>query len=126
MRRAEADMGESINNVAIYRVEGAGEKLGSGPSAIDLIGATYGQAIDLIVVPVTRFDPEFFRLGSGLAGEFIQKLQQYGLRLAIVGDIEEALARSKPLQDFVRETNRHGQHLFVRDEAELEQRLHPQ
>ena len=115
-------MGE-INNVAIHRVDAAGEKLGSGASAIELIGATYGQAVDMVVVPVERFDPEFFRLASGLAGEFIQKLQQYGLRLAIVGDLEAELRRSKPLQDFVRETNRHGQHLFVRDDAELETRL---
>ena len=62
-------------------------------------------------------------LASGLAGGFIEKLQQYGFRLAIVGEIAAQIERSKSLQDFVYETNRRGHHLFVRDLDELRARL---
>ena len=44
-------------------------------------------------------------------------------RVAILGDIGEAVARSAALRDFVRESNR-GRHVwFVADRMELERRL---
>ena len=46
-------------------------------------------------------------------GGFVQKLQNYGYRVAIVGDITPFTARSAPLTDFVRETNRRRHHIFV-------------
>ena len=114
---------ESINATRVYRLTDSGPVLGSYASATDLIGEMYGQDVEMLAIPVGRLDPEFFRLASGLAGGFMEKLQQYGFRLAIVGDISAPLGRSKPLQDFVRETNRHGRHLFVGNDAELRQRL---
>jgi hypothetical protein len=118
-------MRESLNGVMVSRLDKEGPKLGSVQSGLDLIGDSSGQDIEMFAIPVQRLDPEFFRLGSGIAGAFMEKLQQYGFRLAIVGDIGEALGRSTPLQDFVRETNRRGQHLFVADEGELRARLQP-
>jgi hypothetical protein len=114
---------ETINEIAVYRVTEAGAPLGSSASASDLIGEMYGQGADAIFIPARRLDPEFFRLGSGLAGEFMQKLQNYGYRIAIVGDIEVFLKRSRPLRAFVLESNRRGQHVFVQDEAELAAKL---
>jgi hypothetical protein len=70
-------------------------------------------------VPVSRFTPEFFDLSTRLAGHFFQKLQNYQMRLAIVGDIADHVARSTALHDFVGETNRRGHHLFVADRAAL-------
>jgi hypothetical protein len=49
----------------------------------------------------------------------------YGLRLAVVGDISELLERSGALRDFVRESNRGRQVWFVADEAELAARRRP-
>ncbi len=119
-------MVDTINDVGVYRLTDGGPVLGSYTSATDLIGQLYGLAADMIVIPAARLDTEFFRLGSGVAGAFIEKLQQYGLRLAIVGDIDAIMETSAALQDFVRETNRHGYHLFVRDEADLAERLRRQ
>ena len=116
---------EDINGVKVWLVPGEGPALGSGESASDLIGESYGLGADMLVMPVGRFDPEFFRLASGLAGEFIQKLQMYGYRIAVVGDLTGPLARSGPLRDFVRETNRRGEHLFVADMSELRAMLRP-
>jgi hypothetical protein len=118
-------MVELMNGVKVWRLSEAGPLLGSSESAIELIGETYGQGIDMIAIPVERFDPAFFRLASGLAGEFIQKLQNYGCRLAVVGDIAARVEASAPLRDFVRETNRRKHHLFVSDDAELAAQLSP-
>ena len=116
-------MRETINSVVVEWLDAAGPKLGSVQSGLDLIGDSYGQEIALFAIPVGRLEPDFLRLSSGLAGGFVEKLQQYGFRLAIVGDIGAQVEKSKPLHDFVYETNRRGQHLFVRDAAELKERL---
>ena len=49
---------------------------------LDLVGKALPQRVSVIVAPVARLDPEFFRLRSGLAGEFVQKIVNYRLRLA--------------------------------------------
>jgi hypothetical protein len=113
----------TIGNIKVWQLEEDGPQLGSLQSALDLIGESFGGEIGLVAVPVARLAPDFLRLGSGLAGAFIEKMQQYRLRVAIVGDISERAANSKPLHDFVLETNRRGQHLFVRDDAELVEKM---
>lgn len=74
-------------------------------------------------MPVYQFAPEFFALRTRVAGLFIQKLINYGQRLAIVGDISAQVAESAALRDFVTESNR-GRHVwFVADLTALERRL---
>ncbi len=76
---------ETLNGLTIWRLAAAGPAIGSSASASDLLGETYGLGIDVVVVPVARLEPAFLTLASGLAGlagEFVQKLQNYGLRLA--------------------------------------------
>jgi hypothetical protein len=97
--------------------------LASEQDALDLLAETYGQDIDVIVVPVGRFTPQFFQLNSKLAGHFFQKMQNYRARLVILGDISSYVESSKALQDFVGETNRTGHHLFAADRSDLEARL---
>ncbi|MDA4835826.1 DUF4180 domain-containing protein, partial [Enterobacter hormaechei] len=58
-----------------------------------------------------------------IAGEVIQKFVNYQIRLAILGDISAWADTSKPLRDFVYETNRGRSLWFIRDLAELDQRL---
>ena len=91
--------------------------------ANDLIGDAWGHEATVIAVPVVRFDPEFFRLASGLAGEVTQKLVNYRLVLAVLGDISVFVEASGAFRDFVWESNR-GDHVwFLADRAELEERL---
>lgn len=112
-----------INGTGLFFIAGTGPALSSEQDALDLLGETYGTQTDMLVVPAERFAPDFFDLSTRHAGHFFQKLQNYQMRLAILGDISGALAASKALQDFVRETNRIGHHLFVPDFAALETRL---
>lgn len=91
--------------------------------ARDLIQETFGSDVRAVVVPVERLDPEFFVLRTGVAGEFVQKLVQYRLRLIVVGDISAHATASGALRDWVREVNRGRDILFVPDTDALEARL---
>jgi len=101
----------------------SGPLLRSEDDARDVIQETFGTGIELAVVPVERLDPDFFVLRSGVAGVFVQKLVQYRLRLAVVGDISAQVSGSDALRDWVREVNRGRDILFVPDMAALEARL---
>ena len=89
----------------------------------DLIGNAWVDNVGLIAIPVSRLDPAFFELRSGIAGEVTQKLVNYHLRLAVVGDVSEYEAGSNAFRDWVWESNRGAHVWFVRDEAALEARL---
>lgn len=110
---------ERINGLALFFVDAEGPALSSEQDALDLLGQTYGKEADMIVVPAERFAPDFFDLSTRLAGHFFQKLQNYRMRLAIIGDISGPLSASKALRDFVGETNRLGHHRFAADRDAL-------
>lgn len=110
---------ERINGLTLFFVAAEGSALCSEQDALDLLGQTYGTETDVIVVPASRFAPDFFDLSTKLAGHFIQKMQNYQMRLAILGDISAPMARSKALTDFVGETNRRGHHIFAADRDAL-------
>ncbi len=111
------------NGLALLELDAAGPLLATEQDAVDLIGETYGTDADIIVVPLARLDPQFLELRSGIAGIFFQKLQNYGKRLVVLGDIATEVAASKSLRDFVYETNRIGNHLFVPDREAMLARL---
>jgi hypothetical protein len=112
---------ETINGTRVAFYDGP--PIASEADANDIIGATYGLEVDVIAVPAERFVDDFFWLRSGLAGAVLQKLQQYGFRFAVLGDISRFTAESPSLRDLVHESNRHGQTLFLADRAALEARL---
>lgn len=110
---------ETFGETAVLFVPSEGATLSSEQDALDLLGETYGLEVDMIAVPTDRFAPGFFDLSTKEAGHFFQKLQNYRMHLAIVGDIAVHAAASGALRDFVGETNRIGHHLFVADRATL-------
>jgi hypothetical protein len=114
---------ELVEGLKVYFAASEGPALVNEQDALDLLGQTYGQEIDMIVVPVQRFPTSFFDLSTRQAGHFFQKMQNYRMRLAIMGDISGHVSSSKALNDFVGETNRIGHHLFVADRAALLGRL---
>ena len=109
--------------LVICELPATGGLLGSEMTAPDLIGEAYEADPDIIIVPVSRLAPGFLDLSTRIAGEVFQKMEQYGRRLVIQGDIADRAAASKALNDFVHETNRRGHHLFVPDHESLIARL---
>ncbi|KJK40481.1 hypothetical protein UK23_40305 [Lentzea aerocolonigenes] len=100
-----------------------GPVIGDEQSAVDLMATLWGQDVQWLVLPVARLTEDFFVLRTKVAGAVVQKLQQYGFRVVIVGDIAAYVAQSTALRDFVYESNRGRQLWFVANEAELDARL---
>lgn len=100
-----------------------GKPITSTQDVLDLIGAAWGQAAEVVAVPVARLGDDFFRLRSGLAGEVMQKFVNYHLRMVILGDISPWIEVSASVRDLVRECNA-GDHIwFVANLDELDLRL---
>jgi hypothetical protein len=100
-----------------------GPALRSDRDVTDLIGHALADGAELVAIPARRLGDGFFTLRTGVAGQVVQKFVNYGLRLAIVGDICAYLERSSALRDYVAESNR-GHHVwFVPDLAALDARL---
>ncbi len=64
--------------------------------ASDLVGAALSGGASMVAIPAPRLTPAFFDLRSGLAGTIAQKVVNYRLRLAVIGDISAAVAASAP------------------------------
>ena len=87
-------------------------------SALDvLMSAKYDIGTKNIVIDKKLVAEDFFILSKGLAGEILQKYVNYGGRIAIYGDY--SLYTSKPLKDFIYESNKGKDVFFVatQDEA---------
>lgn len=87
-------------------------------SALDvLMSAKYDIGTENIVVDKKLITEDFFILNKGLAGEILQKYVNYGGRIAIYGDYSHYT--SKPLKDFIYESNKGKDVFFVatQDEA---------
>lgn len=96
-----------------------GEPLRETRDVLDLIGEAWSSRATWVAVPADRLPADFFTLSSGVAGEVAQKFVNYGVGLAIVGDISRHTEVSSALRAWVLECDR-GKHIwFVRDKAEL-------
>ena len=87
-------------------------------SALDLMASIrYEHHVTSIAIDKAAFSEDFFVLSTGMAGEILQKFVTYQMKLAIIGDYSNYT--SKPLRDFMYESNK-GSHIFfvaTRDEA---------
>ena len=91
-------------------------------SAIDLLmSAQYDVGSKDIVIPKQLVDEDFFVLSTGLAGEVLQKYVNYGGRMAIYGDYSRYT--SKPLRDFMYESNKGRDFFFVSTQEAALQKL---
>ena len=91
-------------------------------SALDLLmSAKYTAMTKDIAVDKKLITEDFFILSTGLAGEVLQKFINYGGRIAIYGDFSRYT--SKPLRDFIYESNKGKDVFFVATEAEAVAKL---
>lgn len=106
------------NGVLCVLVESDEPVITDAQSAIDLLmSAQYDVGSKDIVIPKQLVVEDFFILSTGLADEILQKYVNYGGRMAIYGDYSRYT--SKPLKDFMYESNKGRDFFFVstRDEA---------
>lgn len=106
---------EKIDNIAVVR---SGEMvIMDNQSALDLLmTAKYELGTKNIAIEKKLVHPDFFILSTGMAGEILQKYVNYGGRIAIYGDYSGYT--SKPLHDFIYESNKGKDVFFVGTEVE--------
>lgn len=116
---------DHIHGTKVFHFSPDGYSITSERDATDVIGEVWTDWPDIAAIPVQRFPEDFFRLETTVAGAITQKFVNYGLRVAVVGDISQHLAKSSALASYVHESNR-GRHVwFVKDRDELAERLRP-
>ena len=83
-----------------------------GQSVLDLIATVrYETQCDRLILYKSAITEDFFRLATGVAGEVLQKCVNYHVKMAIVGDFSKYT--SKPLRDFIYESNKGKDFFFV-------------
>lgn len=91
-------------------------------SALDLATTVrYETGADKLILAKECIAEDFFILSTGLAGEILQKYTTYQIDLAIVGDFSHYT--SKPLHDFIYESNCGKHFFFVPTAAEAVEKL---
>lgn len=105
------------NNVAIARVKSSEVLVSDVQSALDLIATVrYESQCDRIVLGKEAFHEDFFSLKTRLAGEILQKMINYQMKIAIVGDFTAYM--TKNFSDFIYECNKGKDIFFLSDERE--------
>jgi uncharacterized protein YdaL len=91
-------------------------------SALDLIATmNYEHESTRIVLPKAAVCEDFFKLSTGIAGDILQKFINYYAKLAIVSDF--SVYTSKPLRDFMYESNNGKDVFFVSSMEEAIEKL---
>ena len=109
-------------NGAIALVSGGEAVISDPQSALDLaMTAKYGGGAAKLAIDKRLIAEDFFILSTGLAGEILQKFTNYHVKLAIYGDFSRYT--SKPLRDFIYESNRGTGVFFVPTQEEAVRRL---
>lgn len=83
-------------------------------TAMDLImSVKYETGCSKIVLNKEAITEDFFILSKGIAGEILQKFINYQIKFAIYGDFSKYT--SKPLKNFIYESNKGKDIFFVSD-----------
>ncbi len=105
------------NGKACAAIRGTEKVITDAQSALELLMNVLAETgTKSLVVPKKLVAEEFFILSSGLAGEVLQKLINYGGRIAVYGDFSHYT--SKPLLDFMYESNKGCDVYFASTEDE--------
>lgn len=105
------------NDIVCAVVESDSLVITDTQSALDtLMTVKYETGTKNIIINKKLIAENFFILSRGLAGEILQKFINYGGRIAIHGDFSHYT--SKPLADFIHESNKGKDIFFVSTEDE--------
>jgi hypothetical protein len=106
-----------INGVEIAEVTSEDVLIKSAQDMLDLMAEISSR---VIIIKKEVFNESFFDLNSGLAGEILQKLSNYFMKLGVVGDFSKY---SKNFKSFIYESNLSGNIVFVDTTEEAIQKL---
>lgn len=98
----------SVKGTQIVEIKEPGSLIRSAQDFLDII---VNLKVKTIILFKENLDGRFFDLGTGLAGDILQKASNYRVRVGIVGDFSRVKSRS--LRDFIYESNKTGEIVFV-------------
>jgi hypothetical protein len=101
----------NISDNIIAELQDGQEKIPGIDDFLDIMADARYNGSDSLVVYSGMLPEGFFDLRTGIAGEFLQKISNYRMKLSVVGNFSEIKSRS--LADFIRESNRTGIVTFV-------------
>ena len=111
-----------MNNTRCAVIDSDEMVIKDAQSALDvLMNARYEAGTKNIVISKKLISEDFFVLSTGLAGEILQKFINYGGRIAIFGDYTRYT--SKPLKDFMYESNKGKDVFFTATKEEAVDRM---
>jgi len=100
------------NGIGIAHITAQEPVIINTQSALDLaMSVKYETCVSRIAISKDLVCGEFFILSSGVAGEILQKYINYHVKMAIYGDYSHYA--SKPLRDFIYESNQGKDFFFV-------------
>ena len=112
----------SENGVDIAVITGEETLITDTGSALELaMSARYETGADRLAIDKAVIAEDFFILSTGVAGEILQKFINYRVKAAIWGDYSRYT--SKPLKDFIYESNNGHDFFFVSTKEEAVQKL---
>lgn len=83
----------------------------------DALDIMVSSQAEYFILHEHNFEKDFFDLKNGKLGEILQKFTNYRIKLAIIGDFKKYT--SKSLKDFIYESNKMGEYLFVESMDEV-------
>lgn len=110
------------NGRKIAHISGSEKIITDAASALDLtMSVMYSAETNRLCIAKEAVCDDFFILSTGIAGEILQKFINYHVTMAIYGDFSHYT--SKPLKDFIYESNQGRHFFFVETKEEAIRRL---
>ena len=111
---------ENGRDIAV--VSGDAAEAATVQAALDLaMTAKYEAGAERIAIDKRVLGEDFFVLSTGIAGEILQKFINYHVKAAMFGDYSRYT--SKPLRDFIYESNNGKDFFFTASKEEAVERL---
>ena len=105
------------NGTKVVQAVVDGASIVVGNNVLDAIAACGEARTDRLLVHAASLPARFFDLKSGEAGEILQKLRNYRVRLAIVGGLAEAAASHRFSEMMIEENRQRWFHMFAAADA---------
>lgn len=105
------------DNIDVVKIEDEKILIFDEQSALDVfMSLAYETGENRFIISKDNLIEDFFDLRTKIAGEILQKIINYRMKLAIIGDFSKY--KSKSLRDFIYECNSGKDIFFVENESE--------
>ncbi|MEB3025669.1 MULTISPECIES: DUF4180 domain-containing protein [unclassified Parvimonas] len=105
------------DNINVVKIEDEKILIFDEQSALDVfMSLAYETGENKFIISKDNLIEDFFDLRTKIAGEILQKIINYKMKLAIIGDFSKY--KSKSLRDFIYECNSGRDIFFVENEFE--------